>query len=62
MGVDLALILAIMGTVWTGNPLSINPGFSIGGRDTGSNNILNNGLGLLGKPYLTTSSHLHTTH
>jgi hypothetical protein len=49
MGVDLALILAIMGTVWTGNPLSINPGFSIGGRDTGSNNILNNGLGLLGK-------------
>jgi hypothetical protein len=55
MGVDLALILAIMGTVWTGNPLSINPGFSIGGRDTGSNNILNNGLGLLGKPHLIPS-------
>lgn len=48
MGVDLALILATMGLVWVGNPLSINPGFSIGGRDTGVNNILNNGLGLLG--------------
>ncbi|CEN59243.1 hypothetical protein ASPCAL01695 [Aspergillus calidoustus] len=57
MGVDLALILAIMGTVWTGNPLSINPGFSIGGRDTGSNNILNNGLGLLGEPQGLRGSH-----
>lgn len=48
MGVDLALILATMGLISVGNPLSVNPGFSIGGRDTGVNNILGNGLGLLG--------------
>ncbi|KAL4967790.1 peroxidase family protein [Aspergillus stella-maris] len=57
MGVDLALVLATLGTVWTGNPIAINAGFSIGGRDTGSNNILNNGLGLLGKPRGLTGSH-----
>lgn len=50
MGTDLATLLATLGTVWTGNPLSINPGFSIGGRDPGVNNILGNGLGLLGTP------------
>lgn len=49
MGVDLATILAIMGTVWTGDPLSLDPRFSIGGRDTGVNNLLNNLGGLLGK-------------
>lgn len=48
MGVDLATILAIMGTVWTGDPLSLDPSFSIGGRDTGVNNLLNNLGGLLG--------------
>lgn len=48
MGVDLALVLATMGLISVGNPLSVNPGFSIGGRDTGVNNILGNGLGLLG--------------
>ncbi|OJJ55481.1 hypothetical protein ASPSYDRAFT_183585 [Aspergillus sydowii CBS 593.65] len=57
MGVDLAMILATMGLVWVGNPLSINPGFSIGGRDTGVNNILGNGLGLLGEPQGLTGSH-----
>ncbi|KAL4792210.1 hypothetical protein BDV19DRAFT_400698 [Aspergillus venezuelensis] len=57
MGVDLGLLLATLGTIWTGNPLSVNPGFSIGGRDTGSNNILNNGLGLLGQPRGLTGSH-----
>jgi hypothetical protein len=52
MGLELSLILGAMGTVWTGNPLSLNPGFSIGGATTGdgSNNILGNLLGLLGKP------------
>lgn len=49
MGVDLATVLAIMGTVWTGDPLSLDPSFSIGGRDTGVNNLLNNLGGLLGK-------------
>lgn len=50
MGIDLALILGIMGTVWTGNPLSSNPGFSIGGTvaGDGSDNILGNLAGILG--------------
>lgn len=50
MGLDLALILGIMGTVWTGNPLSLNPGFSIGGtkNNQGADNIFGNLLGLLG--------------
>lgn len=66
MGVDLATVLAIMGTVWTGDPLSLDPSFSIGGRDPGVNNLLGNLGGLLG-PYtirdcantlLTTTVHL----
>ena len=48
MGIDLATILAVMGTVGVGNPLSLNPGFSIGGESSRSNNILGNLLGLLG--------------
>lgn len=50
MGVDLATVLAIMGTVWTGDPLSLDPSFSIGGPDPGVNNLLGNLGGLLG-PY-----------
>ncbi|OOQ83922.1 oxidase [Penicillium brasilianum] len=57
MGIDLATVLAIMGTVWTGDPLSLDPGFSIGGRDTGVNNILGNLGGLLGDPQGLTGSH-----
>ncbi|KAJ5288690.1 hypothetical protein N7478_001720 [Penicillium angulare] len=57
MGVDLATVLAIMGTVWTGNPLSLDPGFSIGGRDTGVNNLLDNLGGLLGDPLGLDGSH-----
>lgn len=50
MEVELALILAIMGTVWTGNPLALDPGFSIGGTvpGDGSDNLLGNLVGLLG--------------
>lgn len=50
MGLELALILGVMGTVWTGNPLSANPGFSIGAPPTGGagQNILGNLGGLLG--------------
>lgn len=50
MGIDLALILGIMGTVWTGNPLSLDPGFSIGGTSAGdgSDNVLGNLVGILG--------------
>ncbi|KAJ5350648.1 hypothetical protein N7541_008375 [Penicillium brevicompactum] len=57
MGVDLATILAIMGTVWTGDPISLDPRFSIGGRDTGVNNLLNNLGGVLGEPQGLIGSH-----
>lgn len=51
MGVDLATVLAVMGTVWGGNPLSLNPSFSIGGKDDRVNNLLDNLGGLLGMSY-----------
>lgn len=53
MGVDLGGILATMGTVFVGNPLSIAPGFSIGGTDSGVSNLLGNVLGLLGQFFLS---------
>ncbi|KAL1799331.1 hypothetical protein ACET3X_003368 [Alternaria dauci] len=57
MGTELALVLGVMGTVWTGNPLSLDPGFSIGGPATGTDNILGNLLGLLGDPRGLQGSH-----
>lgn len=59
MGTELALILGVMGTVWTGNPLALDPGFSIGGPPTGlgSQNLLGNLVGLLGKPRGLHGSH-----
>ncbi|KAF7715040.1 Chloroperoxidase domain-containing protein [Penicillium ucsense] len=57
MGIDLATVLAIMGTVWTGDPLSLDPRFSIGGRSTGVNNLLDNLGGLLGEPQGLIGSH-----
>ncbi|KAJ5120035.1 hypothetical protein N7448_010704 [Penicillium atrosanguineum] len=57
MGVDLATVLAIMGTVWTGDPLSLDPSFSIGGRDTNVNSLLGNLGGLLGEPQGLIGSH-----
>jgi len=50
MGIDLITILSAMGTVGVGNPLSLNPGFSIGGVSPKSTNLLGNLVGLLGKP------------
>lgn len=32
MGLDLGTFLAIYGTVFDGNPLSLTPGYSIGGQ------------------------------
>ncbi|KAK7183559.1 hypothetical protein DPSP01_008439 [Paraphaeosphaeria sporulosa] len=55
MHLDLALILGVMGTVWTGNPLSLSPGFSIGGP--GADNLLGNVLGLIGDPRGLQGSH-----
>ena len=49
MGRDLATALGVMGTVWVGNPISFNPGFSIGGPTKASSNILGNVFGLTGK-------------
>jgi hypothetical protein len=49
MGLDLAGTLAVMGTVFVGDPLSLDPGFSIGGESSEAENLLDNGLGLLGK-------------
>lgn len=50
MGLDLATALAVMSTVFVGNPLSIDPGFSIGGYSPAFENLLGNVLGLLGVP------------
>ncbi|KAJ5779131.1 hypothetical protein N7457_006851 [Penicillium paradoxum] len=57
MGIDLATILALMGTVWTGDPISLEPSFSIGGPDTGVHNLLNNVGGVLGEPQGLIGSH-----
>ncbi|TQN63657.1 Dothistromin biosynthesis peroxidase dotB, partial [Colletotrichum shisoi] len=58
MGVDIATLLAVMGTVFVGNPLSLNPGFSIGDvAGAGGGNILGNVLGLLGTPRGLNGSH-----
>ncbi|RDW60684.1 hypothetical protein BP6252_12067 [Coleophoma cylindrospora] len=57
MGIDSSIILASMGTVWVGDPISLNPGFSIGGSTSKSQNILGNVLGLTGTPPGLVGSH-----
>ncbi|KAH6653017.1 oxidase [Truncatella angustata] len=57
MGVDLITVLSVMGTAGVGNPLSLTPGFSIGGETPKSSNILGNLLGLLGTPRGLYGSH-----
>lgn len=57
MGIDLATLLATMGTVFVGNPLSLDPGFSIGSASPGAQNLLDNGLTLLGTPRGLVGSH-----
>lgn len=49
MGLDIATVLGVMGTVWVGDALSLAPGFSIGGETPAVDNLLNNLGGLLGK-------------
>ena len=49
MGLDLAAFIAAMGTVGTGNPLALKPGFSIGGASPKSQNLLGNLGRLLGQ-------------
>lgn len=45
MSLELATILAVMGVLWAGNAVSLNPSFSIGGPDSKVPGML---LGLLG--------------
>lgn len=51
MGLDVATLIAVMGTVYSGNPLSLEPGFSIGGESSKVGNILGDLFGLLGIGY-----------
>ena len=48
MGVDLATVLATTSAIWVGNPLSLNPSFSLGGTTPKVSNLLGNLGGLLG--------------
>ncbi|KAF4120602.1 LOW QUALITY PROTEIN: Peroxidase, family 2 [Geosmithia morbida] len=57
MSIELATVLSVMGTVGVGNPLSLDPGFSIGGKSTKVSNVLGNLLGLLGVPRGLEGSH-----
>jgi hypothetical protein len=50
MGLELGGILAVMGTVFVGNLLSLDPGFSIGGETGSVENLLGDVFGLLGTP------------
>ncbi|GAM43054.1 hypothetical protein TCE0_044r17560 [Talaromyces pinophilus] len=57
MGADLGLVLSVMGTVWVGNPLSINPSFSIAGESPAVESLLGNLFGILGVPRGLNGSH-----
>ncbi|KAB8304952.1 hypothetical protein EYC80_004269 [Monilinia laxa] len=57
MGSDLAVFLAIYGLVMDGNPISLNPGWSIGGPPTQGQNLLGNLFGILGAPQGLIGSH-----
>jgi hypothetical protein len=48
MGLDLGGALAVFGTAVAGNAVSLDPGFSMGGKTSDSENIPGNLLGLLG--------------
>ncbi|KAM0140745.1 hypothetical protein ACHAP3_002423 [Botrytis cinerea] len=57
MGIELITVLAIMGTVGVGDPISLSPGFSIGGYTPKVANVLDNLDGLLGTPRGLDGSH-----
>lgn len=50
MGVDVSTFLSVYSVVLAGNPLSLNPGYSIGDESSESQNLLGNLGGLLGRP------------
>lgn len=49
MGIDIGTVLATLGTVGVGNPLSLKPSYSIGGVSRRAQNLLGNLFGLLGR-------------
>lgn len=57
MGVDLGGALSVFGTAVAGNAVSLDPGFSMGGKTSNSANILGNLLGLLGQPVGLSGTH-----
>ncbi|EED17824.1 oxidase, putative [Talaromyces stipitatus ATCC 10500] len=57
MALDLGLILGVMGTVWVGDPISLNPSFSIAGESPAIEDLLNNVFGILGTPRGLNGSH-----
>lgn len=57
MSLDLGTFLAVYGTVFDGNPLSLTPGYSIGGPTSLSSNILGNLVGTVGSPQGLSGSH-----
>ncbi|KAJ4413762.1 hypothetical protein N0V82_008351 [Gnomoniopsis sp. IMI 355080] len=56
-GVDLATVLGLISVLFVGDPLSTNPGYSIGGPTAKVKNLLNNLGGLLGTPEGLDHSH-----
>ena len=60
MGADLGLVLSVMGTVWVGNPLSINPGFSIAGESPAVESLLGDLFGILGMFLIDGPGHFRT--
>lgn len=56
-GVDLATVLGLISVLFVGDPLSTNPGYSIGGPTVRVKNLLNNLGGVLGTPEGLEHSH-----
>lgn len=56
-GVDLATVLGLISVLFVGNPLSLNPSYSIGGPTANVENLLDNLGGLLGTPEGLDHSH-----
>jgi hypothetical protein len=56
-GVDLSSVLALLSVIFVGNPVSLNPSYSIGGATSNVENLLDNLGGILGTPEGLEHSH-----